>query len=747
MKLNSTEETTDYGKIWKYEAQDKSFHFAIYKYSDDDDTYYLANVFVDESRREEGFGNVILSTAEDMAEKANAKIMCLKAKTDSFVHNWYKRHGYTDIGIDETEPSYTWMKKNLNTVNLMKKKLFILFPGGFKPVHSAHIMLAQNAYDKLSAVYDVHIYFIISKTERDGIPAQPSIDFMKKMFETVPYMDLVVCDSGSPLRMAYTITGEKRFGDGYYTILSSTKESDWRRTEDFCKAFMKNGKYYTPGVKPLLVGPFSAPLEFCHRTDHFNGCPMSSLVLRQDLQNDEFENFFSGYRLLIETNWITNEMLDKYYNDLRTNTGLFIGESIVYNQLNEGGVGGHICNPYEINEMSFTDLFSLVTDLFTGNIEDVTEKVDGMNLYASVNLKGEPIFARNKHHISEQPFLLDDIRRNGMWTKTPTISDAFREGAYAIAAVFNNIPNAVDFFNTVDVNGRLRFRKWVNFEVVDPNNVNVISYSTRMILIHSIELIGYDSPDGIFYPDYDRSLEQAELDRIGEAIAKTTYKDTSIGLTPKIILDKHAENADEAKEICDEIFDLISEYGVSQLDTIGDFMLASAKRYLSTKSEFKHLSPDMIERIARYLLKDEDANGLLWFKKFLSNDDFIKLRAFRRSKRTEFKRTIGRPLEMILAKAGNRILKNLKNTINSKNQDAVKGDIKKRIVSAIDMLEKNGDEKSKDKLEQLLAKMETLDNTVNAIEGIVFEYKGRLIKITGSFGIINQILNMNQSLS
>ena len=104
-------------------------------------------------------------------------------------------------------------------------------------------------------------------------------------------------------------------------------------------------------------------------------------------------------------------------------------------------------------------------------------------------------------------------------------------------------------------------------------------------------------------------------------------------------------------------------------------------------------------------------------------------------------------MSMILAKAGNKILRKLKNTINSKNQDAVKGDIKKRILSAIDTLENSGDEKSKDKLEQLLAKMETLDNTVNVTEGIVFEYKGRLMKITGSFGIINQIIQMGQSLS
>ena len=145
-------------------------------------------------------------------------------------------------------------------------------------------------------------------------------------------------------------------------------------------------------------------------------------------------------------------------------------------------------------------------------------------------------------------------------------------------------------------------------------------------------------------------------------------------------------------------------------------------------------------------MRNDDAQDLKSLGKYLSKDDFIKVRNIKRGKLTEFKRLVGRPLEMILAKAGNKIIKNLKNTINSDRQDTVKKDVKNRIMAAIDAMEK-GDEKSKDKLEQLLAKMETLDNTVNAAEGIVFEYNGQLVKITGSFGIINQILQMNHNLS
>lgn len=74
-------------------------------------TIYLSNVFVDEERRKEGIGNSILNAADKIAKKMNADSICLKVKRESFVHEWYKRHGYSDLCTDEEDKEFTWMVK------------------------------------------------------------------------------------------------------------------------------------------------------------------------------------------------------------------------------------------------------------------------------------------------------------------------------------------------------------------------------------------------------------------------------------------------------------------------------------------------------------------------------------------------------------------------------------------------------------------------------------------------------------
>lgn len=104
---------TDFGEVWYVNAVDKSFRFALYKYDDDADTIYLSNVFVKKDKRGQGYGNVILNSAEKTAKKMGASIICLKVKNGSFAHQWYVRHGYTDFTNDEEDPSYIWMKKEI----------------------------------------------------------------------------------------------------------------------------------------------------------------------------------------------------------------------------------------------------------------------------------------------------------------------------------------------------------------------------------------------------------------------------------------------------------------------------------------------------------------------------------------------------------------------------------------------------------------------------------------------------------
>ena len=46
----------------------------------------------------------------------------------------------------------------------------------------------------------------------------------------------------------------------------------------------------------------------------------------------------------------------------------------------------------------------------------------------------------------------------------------------------------------------------------------------------------------------------------------------------------------------------------------------------------------------------------------------------------------------------------------------------------------------REKIETLLHRLQYLGNKYNSAEGIVFKYKGKLMKLTGSFACINQIL-------
>lgn len=107
------EELTDFGKVWYIDSPDCSFRFAMYRYDDDLETVYVSNIFVDEEKRGNGLGNMILDTATSMSKELGAKTMCLKVKKDSFAHQWYMRHGYTDIETDSENENYEWMRKQL----------------------------------------------------------------------------------------------------------------------------------------------------------------------------------------------------------------------------------------------------------------------------------------------------------------------------------------------------------------------------------------------------------------------------------------------------------------------------------------------------------------------------------------------------------------------------------------------------------------------------------------------------------
>ena len=65
-----------------------------------------------------------------------------------------------------------------------------------------------------------------------------------------------------------------------------------------------------------------------------------------------------------------------------------------YILIKEGGMAHHMSHIWNETDFTCQDLLDLIDDLFGGKITTATEKLDGTNIQASTNEKGEVIFIR-----------------------------------------------------------------------------------------------------------------------------------------------------------------------------------------------------------------------------------------------------------------------------------------------------------------------------------------------------------------
>ena len=99
------------------------------------------------------------------------------------------------------------------------------------------------------------------------------------------------------------------------------------------------------------------------------------------------------------------------------------------------------------------------------------------------------------------------------------------------------------------------------------------------------------------------------------------------------------------------------------------------------------------------------------------------------------------PFETLFLELGAKVLTNVSNLIAASPDESVKS-IKKDLKSTISSLQKGGDI---NKISQLKRHLERLNKAggfkrIVPSEGLVFNYKGKTYKLTGTFAPINQIL-------
>lgn len=85
----------------------------MYWYSDDNTTVYLDMLSVEAEYRNKGIGTELQKIRESIGVSIGATTACLWVKKHSWMYEWYKRRGYSDLRDREDDDGTIWMMKTL----------------------------------------------------------------------------------------------------------------------------------------------------------------------------------------------------------------------------------------------------------------------------------------------------------------------------------------------------------------------------------------------------------------------------------------------------------------------------------------------------------------------------------------------------------------------------------------------------------------------------------------------------------
>ena len=166
----------------------------------------------------------------------------------------------------------------------------ILIPGGFKPLHMGHL----DMINKYASNPDVEkVILLVGPSVRDGLDQSQAIQIIELVLKGYPKVIVKAVNEISPVLAAYHFIDKAE--KGTYAMGCSKKGEDYKRVNKFVNDYASK-KYPLPeGVNVIEFPVDVKPAIYIDRTDGNNGKPISASILRQDVLNNDYENFYTNY--------------------------------------------------------------------------------------------------------------------------------------------------------------------------------------------------------------------------------------------------------------------------------------------------------------------------------------------------------------------------------------------------------------------------------------------------------------------
>ena len=393
-----------------------------------------------------------------------------------------------------------------------------------------------------------------------------------------------------------------------------------------------------------------------------------------------------------------------------------------YVMIYEGGAGGHMAHPIDYTDFTGEQLIELVDNLFSGKVETMKEKLDGMNINASMNDKGEVVFIRNnsERNLPKGGMSIKDMETK--WEGKDHQLKVYIQSGKIIEQIFSKLP--VEYFNP-----KPGVRKIINCECIIEGKTNIMPYAKDRVAFHGYKL--YELTDKL---DKNGNKSWVEIDDI-EGDVDLLYK-AAEGIDaakprPNLVIKSIEDGKKFSTYFSKAIHRLFDNENLKITDTIEDWKFA---RFEKIKPEW--LDKNVKEIFNRWFNKDKSfkANEL----KKIYPEHYTEVKDDKFGK--PFIGKVMEPLDNLFLAIGNELIDLLDGFTNKDIHNKVIATLRNDMDETIKLVKQSGSTEAQDKVERNLNRLKALNDKYNSAEGVVFTYKGRLMKLTGSFAAINQIL-------
>lgn len=382
-----------------------------------------------------------------------------------------------------------------------------------------------------------------------------------------------------------------------------------------------------------------------------------------------------------------------------------------YELINEGGMGGHMAHPYDYDDLTFGDFKELIEELFSGDIIELKEKLDGTNINATVNTDGEVVFIRGKGDLNSEKGGMSIEDMANKWADKPSVAKNYIKAGEVIKKIFLKMPK--HFFNP-DVNTRVI----VNCECISAGQTNVMLYDKDRVAFHGTATYTKDD-NGKWQLKKETEGEPVEIRKAAQDIEEAAPR-------PKLVINNMRDAQKASDKALSLLRDIMNSYNMADDDTILDWKYT---RY----NEYAPLWARDDKCFKRLILQDKSVN-LRELKK-----EFPNLPEYEKSKDCKkLYKVIMEPLDEFFSKTGNALISLLDGFANAGVENKVVSFLQDELKKDKEYVDKEGTEEMKDVMTYSLQRLSKLDDKINATEGIVFQYKGKLMKMTGTFAALNQ---------